>query len=224
MSEMKKCSKCGNEYPNTDEYFCKHKNYKDGLSCLCLECKKINNAKRRDKKLKNLKRWRDENKERRAEYRKMYYALHGERERKSHKKWLLDNKEKVLAYGRYHKLNNRERYCINEQRRNARKKKLPATFTPEQWERCLEYFEYKDAYTGLPMGTVTQDHFIPLSNGGQYTIDNIIPCDKNINSSKSNNDPFEWYKKQPFFSEKRLKRILKYLRYKHGVQQITLTL
>ena len=35
---QKRCTKCGNEYPATNEYFRKHKRQKDGLYSQCLKC------------------------------------------------------------------------------------------------------------------------------------------------------------------------------------------
>ena len=87
----------------------------------------------------------------------------------------------------------------NVQKRRTKKLGNGGTWTLEQWNQCLEYFNYRDAYTGLPMDIISIDHVIPVSKGGTSFIHNLVACDKNINSSKNNNDLFEWYSKQEFF-------------------------
>lgn len=55
------------------------------------------------------------------------------------------------------------------------------------------------------------DHFIPVSQGGSDVIGNLVPCCKLCNSAKRNQDPLEWYQRQPFYSEKQWKKILRIL-------------
>lgn len=73
-------------------------------------------------------------------------------------------------------------------------------YTADEWNSCLAYFDYKDSYTGEPMDIISIDHIIPVSKRGTNNIGNIVPCEKNINSSKHNSDLFEWYSKQEYFS------------------------
>ena len=102
------------------------------------------------------------------------------------------------------------------------KRLLSATLTVEQWNNCLKFFDYKDAYTGKAMKVISQDHVAPISKGGEYTVENIVPCDKSINSSKGNRDFKTWYPKQPFYTPEREAKILFYLGYHNGVQQLSL--
>lgn len=46
----KRCTRCGNPFPRTNEYFCKDKTIKDGLGSMCKEC---NRAKGREYYAKN---------------------------------------------------------------------------------------------------------------------------------------------------------------------------
>src|SRR5581483_2176482 len=48
----------------------------------------------------------------------------------------------------------------------ARKRSLPDTFTERDWQRALEYWDYKCAVCGRPRGlwhTLAADHWIPLT-------------------------------------------------------------
>lgn len=50
---MKKCNKCGNRYPATEEYFYKHKDKKDGLFSHCKKCvRKYNRQPKENKELR----------------------------------------------------------------------------------------------------------------------------------------------------------------------------
>jgi 5-methylcytosine-specific restriction endonuclease McrA len=87
----------------------------------------------------------------------------------------------------------------------------------------LETFDNKCAYCGKEK-PLAQDHFVPLSKGGEYTNNNIICSCKSCNSSKSDKDFFEWYPEQLFYSKEREAKILKYLNYdkKTQTQQLAL--
>ena len=61
------------------------------------------------------------------------------------------------------------------------------------------------------MNKESVDHVIPVSKGGTSFIHNLVPCDKDINSSKNNSDLFEWYSKQEYFDLGRYNKILLWL-------------
>jgi 5-methylcytosine-specific restriction endonuclease McrA len=65
------------------------------------------------------------------------------------------------------------------------------SYTQEDWQKALSYFENKCAYCGKS-GHMQQEHYYSVLDGGTYTPDNIIPACSKCNSSKSNKDPLEW--------------------------------
>ena len=71
-------------------------------------------------------------------------------------------------------------------------------------------FDRRCAYCGCECDPVIE-HFIPRSKGGPHAIGNILPACHDCNSSKTNHDPEEWYKQQPFFTHARWRLILKAL-------------
>lgn len=91
-------------------------------------------------------------------------------------------------------------------------KGLPNTLTDVEWDSAVRFFEGKCAYCGKAGKTLTQDHFIPLSKGGGYTADNIIPACGSCNSSKKNRWFEDWYPKNKNYSMKREEKIYLYLR------------
>ncbi len=114
-----------------------------------------------------------------------------------------------------------ERKRCEDYRRKARKSGLVATFTYKQWLACKTAFNNRCAYCGEEKD-LTQDHFIPSTNGGGYSKDNIIPVCHICNSSKSDSDFFEWYPQQTFYSKQREQKLLKYLNYKGNYQQLAI--
>lgn len=77
--------------------------------------------------------------------------------------------------------------------RRARKRVLPATLTHEDWETILREWNYACAYCGKAWfevdGVLQQDHVIPLSKGGGYVYENIVPACGKCNGKKHNKTP-----------------------------------
>ena len=118
---------------------------------------------------------------------------------------------------------NRDKFNLRDQKKKLKKRQLAATLTLNQWEDIKNYFNNKCAYCGENT-KLTQDHFTPISKGGEYTHNNIIPACGSCNSSKRNREFIEWYPKQKFYSKKREKAILKFLNYKGEVQQLAINI
>ena len=241
----KTCTKCGNEYPATTEYFRNSKYGKNGLRGECKECsrklqkeyfeqnkdichKRSNKYKEEHKEeLKEYgKIYHKENyhkfKDTRKEYNKQYYQEHKEEIKQRTKKYEKENIDK-LRYKKIERTN----------KRRTLKKKLLATLTIAQWEKIKKDFNYKCAYCGKDEEKhlneinqlLQQEHFIALTKGGEYSHNNIIPSCEFCNCSKNNKDFFEWYPQQPFYSKKREKFILDYLHYTDsGEQQLSIAL
>ena len=119
------------------------------------------------------------------------------------------------------KANNIERVRIYRQRRRAKKRDLPYTLTIEQWEAITLHFNHRCAYCGKSE-ELTQDHFVAMSRNGEYTHNNIVPACKRCNFSKNDTSFFCWYPRQVFYSKKREAKILKFLHYQNGTQQLSL--
>lgn len=112
--------------------------------------------------------------------------------------------------------------CIRNQKRIAKKRSLPFALVTKQWEQIKLYFNNTCCYCDKPL-SLAQEHFIPLNKGGEYTTNNIIPSCLSCNSSKNDKDFFTWYPKYEHYSKKREKKILEFLNYKNGIQQLALT-
>ena len=268
---MKKCSKCGEEFPLTSDYFKKRKDSKDGFRGECNSCKaesrkqyflknkesiavKSKEYRKQNRTVINeqIRVWHSKNKVTQAEKRKLYYQENRETLDENNKLWRKENKlarsehckkyyesnkATICEKGRARYQNNGPEYaeykkeyrqghlelcCMYSQRRRARRRLLPATLTVEQWEQIKKDFDGKCAYCGeeLPL---EQEHFLPLTKGGEYTVDNIIPACRSCNCSKGVKLPNDWYPSFKHYSKKRENKILEYLNYdKQNNQQLSI--
>ena len=133
---------------------------------------------------------------------KEYYQINKEYYKKYKKEYYEANKEYYKKYKKeYMKTpEGKEAFKRANHKREALKLGNGGSYTQEQWNQCLEYFNHCDAYTGEPLESTEIEHVIPLSKGGTSNIYNIVPANRSTNASKHNSDVFEWYSKQPYFS------------------------
>jgi 5-methylcytosine-specific restriction endonuclease McrA len=232
---MKTCCKCGES--KGFECYNKDKKSKDGLSYQCRECSKEAMRIWREQNKGRDKEYREENKDKISERHKKYREINKEKLRKKSREWHYENIEKVAKrkkewrnknkvhisqYYKEYQINNRDKVNVKTQRYRANKRTLPNELTHEQWVGIKNHFSNKCAYCGKEE-MLEQEHFIPSSNGGEFTKNNIVPACRRCNASKNSKSFFEWYPNTEYYSKQREKEILKYLNYKtKNVQQLAL--
>ena len=175
---------------------------------------------------------RPEIKERRKEKGKIYNLTNKDKIKEYSKKYYQNNKEHKREYQRKYLRKNPQVNALHHQKRINLKHNLQVTLTLGQWEQIKTDFDYKCAYCGMSEKehknlfneSLHQEHFLALSNGGEFTHNNIIPACRSCNSSKNNKLFADWFREQPFYSKKREKFILDYLNYKDGKQQLTIAI
>lgn len=67
--------------------------------------------------------------------------------------------------------------------------RVPRGHSLSEWKFKQEYYGYRCAYCGIhkrdtPEGYLTRDHIIPITEGGDDNIDNIVPACKSCNWKK----------------------------------------
>lgn len=214
---MKTCSKCGQDFPATTEYFYPEKRRGPGaLRSTCKTCSAIQVKATRDpeKKREYDQRWAEANRDKRRssvrEWRARNLEEQRERERltKRHdpdrlekvKAWRLKNPDKQRQRMREYREQNRDKLRLIIQRYMSRKAGLPDNFTEADWQFALDYFGGCCAYCGRPAGlfhTLAMDHFVPLNSPEcpGTTPTNIVPACHGIdgcNNSKHDRDPKQW--------------------------------
>jgi len=145
--------------------------------------------------------WHD-NKETLQEYHKNYYETNKERIKIRDREYYEKNKERYRKQARERRNNNYEEYLAkekiwrdanldkrlaNNEKRRTMAKNLPSTLTLEEWQETLETFNHKCVYCGEDWEH--RDHFIPLSKGGGWTKENIVPACQVCNNRKKAKSP-----------------------------------
>jgi len=106
------------------------------------------------------------------------------------KKWQLTEKGKENRRRRVNRFAQTEKgFTANKKRhakRRANKESIINDFTFQEWQEILNQFNYCFYCGSKFTGTLppTQDHFIPISKGGDHTKNNIVPACKPCNSRK----------------------------------------
>ena len=71
-----------------------------------------------------------------------------------------------------------------------------------RWRKSLHEFTGNSCiYCGKNSESI--DHILPRSRGGLSTTDNCVPACLSCNGSKTDNNAFEWYRKQRFYDPRR---------------------
>jgi hypothetical protein len=198
----KKCSKCSEEKawkPMTEEYFYKWSyGTVDEYHSQCIECqlkyrKELNKKpEQKEAQSKRFKEWYENNKE-------YMLALND--------KWFEENKEKTEAYMRWYRRLYKEK--IKEYSQNHRNHDI----TKSEWDYCLKIFNNSCVYCGISEDEAKEKyneklHKDHVDNEGYNDIRNGIPACKGCNDRKLTFDIEEWFKKQKFFSEDKLNKII----------------
>jgi hypothetical protein len=122
------CTKCGEEKPETAEYFYRHKGCRGGLNTMCKVCiyravkrwdtenpEKVRERNRRyyaknsEKVKEAVRRYRDENPEKVRERQRRWYAENPEKAIEATKRWQAENPEKVRESKKRWRADNHEK-------------------------------------------------------------------------------------------------------------------
>lgn len=176
------CGHCGKEFLKRVTQV---RRSKHGLHYCSRECTVA--ARRKDDA-----KWH--NKDAIREYMRDYYN----RVTKHKKPWLGEGKRKAAnARNRRYVLNNREK--IETARHIRRTVKNNGDLTPDEWfllkavvfgMRCAKCRRMLSNWEGCERPTI--DHIVPVSKGGEHTLDNVQPLCRSCNSQK--NDKTEDYR------------------------------
>ena len=221
IMELKRCTKCGENKPNTNEYFAFSNKSKGILRPSCKVCDKKYRENNKDK----IKEYRENNKDKRKEYHKKYRENNKDKlkeyNKEYNKKYRENNKDIIKEYRENNKEymkeyreHNKDKLKEYRHKRRALKLGNGGSYTKAQWLDTLEYFDYKCAYTGECIKhSCHVEHIVPISKGGTSYIWNLVPSTASANLSKQNRDMEEWYREQEYFCEERLNKIYEYQKY-----------
>ena len=155
---MKTCTKC----KQTNKEFNKNQKY-------CKDCQREYKKKYRaenKEKLNQIERERMREKRKSKTFTELENAKRRTEEYKKKAKIYAQNRDpkKVREWG-----------LKATHKRLAAKSKTKADLTEEEWKRILIHFNQECAYCGAKE-KIEREHIKPLSEGGPYTIGNILPA------------------------------------------------
>lgn len=82
---------------------------------------------------------------------------------------------------------------------SAKKGGLVHDLTEPQWQETLKACNYRCIYCGKPWEN--KEHFIPVSKGGGYTVNNILPTCGSCNSKKNVKKPLDFIRELTLVTE-----------------------
>lgn len=80
-------------------------------------------------------------------------------------------------------------------RRTKRVAASGSDLTLAQWHRILDAWQ-RCAYCGADGAALQKDCVLPISRGGRYTLENVVPACGSCNSSKSNDEVTGWMRRK----------------------------
>ncbi len=90
---------------------------------------------------------------------------------------------------------NRSRRARAARKRQRRMARVEHDLTPEQWEALVAAWG-GCAYCGDATGPFQRDCVLPISRGGRYTLDNVVPACRSCNTSKCNDEVTGWMRRK----------------------------
>lgn len=87
---------------------------------------------------------------------------------------------------------------------------VPKRTSKHNFRRAIfDHWENQCAYCGEHADTL--DHVVPRHKGGLTVKGNLVSCCRRCNGSKGAEEVWNWYTRQPFFSEEKAEVILEWL-------------
>lgn len=91
----------------------------------------------------------------------------------------------------------RSRRARAARRRRRRFLAADNDLTALEWSAILDAWGCC-AYCGTVAGDLQKDCVLPLSRGGRYTLENVVPACRSCNASKSNDEVTSWLRRKRY--------------------------
>lgn len=90
---------------------------------------------------------------------------------------------------------NRSRSTRAARKRKQRMDRVEHDLDDEQWLLLRDAWA-GCAYCGSTDGALQRDCVLPISRGGRYTVDNVVPACRSCNASKCNHEVTGWMRRK----------------------------
>jgi 5-methylcytosine-specific restriction endonuclease McrA len=194
------CTKCGQELPNTLDFFYKDKVGRIGLRSACKECLREQGRSHKDRhrayyaahteeRIAYQHAYRAANPEKIAAYHAERRELETEQRRMSR----AANPEKATEYSRGYRLAHLEQYAANARNYHARKRGNGGAHTADDIRAQYERQKGKCFYCGAKVSNNYQvDHVLPLVKGGSNGPENLVVTCVACNMKKNAKHPMDF--------------------------------
>ena len=118
--------------------------------------------------------------------------------------------------------NNTEKRKMQSIKRYSLERGTKFLYTLDLWKDTLEYFDNRCAYCGVNGVRLEKEHVIPVSSGGGFTKNNVVPSCRKCNMSKFTKEFNEWYITHEGYNAERYEKIKEWTGIKEKTQQLTL--
>lgn len=156
-SGLRRCTKC--QEAKDKECFAKSGKGEGKLHAVCRDCMRL--------------------------YGQQWYQNNLEQKKQKNREWGENNKDKVAVLSHRWYEANKDKNRIKRSRRRALEEGADGSFTKEQFEALCNFYGPCCLRCGQ-VRSLTIDHVIPLTKGGNNKIENIQPICRSCNSSKRN--------------------------------------
>lgn len=178
----KQCSKCGNKYPATAEYFNRDKSRVSGLFPWCKPCSKQDDKKRSPQRLAAAVVRDKANPEKKKARAKKDRLIRREKIKAQQRKWESENRETVRLHSR-----------VQASKRRAHKRRSKGSYTAQDIKQLIKSQKGLCWWCGKALNDKYEiDHRIALSRGGSNLPDNLCLTCPFCNQSKGGKLPWEW--------------------------------
>lgn len=89
----------------------------------------------------------------------------------------------------------RSRRARAARKRKRRMDRVEHDLSDEQWQALKDAWQ-GCAYCCAQSASLQRDCVLPLSRGGRYTLDNIVPACRSCNTSKCNHEVTSWMRRK----------------------------
>jgi len=199
MSNLRHCSRCGNEYPATLEYFyhVSPRTRKDELSSWCKHCVseagKLSRSKHADKAKVRAKKYAVEHREQVNANAREYVKRNPEKRKETMRAYSETHREQEREKKRRWRANNPEKHRAEKERRRAWKLNAEGEYTADDIKAQYSRQKGKCYWCNVKLNNKYHvDHIVPLSRGGSNRPDNIVCACPHCNDSRGAKLPHEW--------------------------------
>lgn len=176
MPRMIVCAKCNEQ----------KEHYGRGMCRSCYNIWYREQPGKRESHARRMRRYRAENPERyqAIEDRRNETEKRREWRKRYNRQYYQQNAKRLKAYQRQWRRKHPKRRDDYKRAYLARKKKLPDTLTDDEWQEILDKYYHMCVYCESTEEPLIKEHWLPVSRGGGYTAENIVPACHQCNSRK----------------------------------------